>query len=184
MLRRWLIIAAIVVPSVILDQVTKVIAVAELSVNGRPGPRISLLGDVIRLQYSENVGAFLSLGQKLPDTARYWIFILVPAAIVIGVSWFLSRRRPIPTWDIVAYALLLSGAIGNLIDRVINHGVVRDFLNLGLGDKLRTGIFNVADVAIMAGLFMLLATMFWSEKGQKSKSTSAPKKADKEPETA
>jgi len=52
-------------------------------------------------------------------------------------------------------ALLAGGGIGNLIDRVINDGRVADFVSLGLG-PVRTGIFNVADVAVMAGAMLLL----------------------------
>ena len=51
--------------------------------------------------------------------------------------------------------LLLAGAVGNLIDRIRLDGLVIDFLNLGIG-PLRTGIFNVADMAIMAGAVLLV----------------------------
>jgi len=50
---------------------------------------------------------------------------------------------------------LLAGGIGNLIDRLFHNGLVIDFLNVGIG-PIRTGIFNVADMAIMAGFGILL----------------------------
>ncbi len=55
--------------------------------------------------------------------------------------------------------LLLGGAIGNLIDRVRFDGLVIDFMNLGVG-PLRTGIFNVADVAISCGAVLLILPHF------------------------
>lgn len=55
--------------------------------------------------------------------------------------------------------LALGGAIGNLIDRVRFDGLVIDFMNLGIG-PLRTGIFNVADVAISVGAVLLILPHF------------------------
>jgi signal peptidase II len=56
---------------------------------------------------------------------------------------------------IFALALVLGGGSSNLIDRFVNDGYVVDFINLGAG-PIRTGIFNVADVAITAGVLLLL----------------------------
>ena len=58
-------------------------------------------------------------------------------------------------WRLAGCGLLVSGAVGNLIDRVRFDGLVIDFLNVGLG-PLRTGIFNVADMAIMAGAALVV----------------------------
>lgn len=59
---------------------------------------------------------------------------------------------------------LLAGGLGNLIDRLAHDGLVIDFINLGVG-PLRTGIFNVADVAITGGGLALLA-LSWRRAGQ------------------
>ena len=50
---------------------------------------------------------------------------------------------------------MISGGFSNLYDRITNHGGVVDFMNMGVG-SLRTGIFNVADMAIMAGVLLLV----------------------------
>jgi signal peptidase II len=55
-----------------------------------------------------------------------------------------------------AVALLFAGGVGNLIDRITSGGSVVDFINLGIG-SVRTGIFNVADVAITVGVLILLS---------------------------
>lgn len=56
---------------------------------------------------------------------------------------------------VVAWSLVLSGGLGNLVDRIINDGRVIDFMNIGIG-SLRTGIFNVADVYITVGVVVLV----------------------------
>ncbi len=66
------------------------------------------------------------------------------------MKWEMPRTR------FTAVALILAGGMGNLIDRVLQDGVVVDFINVGIG-PVRTGIFNVADVAITSGVIILLA---------------------------
>ena len=56
---------------------------------------------------------------------------------------------------VVAWGVVLSGGLGNLVDRIINDGRVIDFMNIGIG-SLRTGIFNVADVCITVGVVVLV----------------------------
>lgn len=56
---------------------------------------------------------------------------------------------------IIGLSHIIGGGIGNLIDRIFNSGAVIDFMNIGIND-LRTGIFNIADVAITAGIVMLI----------------------------
>ena len=56
---------------------------------------------------------------------------------------------------VIALSFMIGGGAGNLIDRIFNHGAVIDFLNLGVG-TLRTGVFNAADMEIVAGITLLL----------------------------
>ena len=58
-------------------------------------------------------------------------------------------------------ALIIGGGLGNLIDRILNQGAVIDFMNIGIG-PIRTGVFNVADLAILAGIFIFAA--FYAKK--------------------
>jgi signal peptidase II len=64
----------------------------------------------------------------------------------------------------IAFGLIIGGGLSNIYDRIV-AGKVVDFMNIGIGG-LRTGIFNVADNAIMIGLFLMLPALFW--KGEKS----------------
>jgi signal peptidase II len=133
------------------DQFTKHIAKSRLK--GRPAT--SYCGDVFRLQYAENPGAFLGLGGRIPPAARAIVLISMNCVIAVGLlgAVVLGRRMSPP--QVAGCGLLLAGALGNLIDRMRFDGLVIDFMNLGVG-PLRSGIFNVADVAILAGALLLV----------------------------
>ena len=149
--RRLLLIAIILSSSVGCDQVTKETAKNHLS---HTGP-LSYLGDTFRLQYTQNIGAFLSIGSSLPEKVRFWLLIVLTLIAVIGMLIFLLLlRNPRPSL-VVGLSFIIGGGVGNLIDRIFHHGAVTDFMNVGIGD-LRTGIFNVADMAIMLGIGMLI----------------------------
>jgi signal peptidase II len=159
MLKRAALILIVLITSVGCDQVTKEIARTRL-----PELRVySFLGDLFRLQLTENHGAFLSLGAALSESNRFLIFTAMVGFALLGVLVYMLRKPNIGAFNIVSISLILGGGIGNLIDRILFNGGVTDFLNVGIG-QLRTGIFNVADVAIMAGVGMLL---YWSLRHQK-----------------
>lgn len=152
--RRLRVIVALLITltSIACDQVTKSIAETRL----RPDERLSYLQDTFRLSYAENTGAFLGLGAALPGALKIGVMVLV-AVFLVGVAVYIVRSHELGLFEASAMALFVSGGIGNLIDRVW-LGFVRDFMNLGIG-SLRTGIFNVADVALMVGAAMLLIEM-------------------------
>ena len=105
--------------------------------------------------YAENTGAFLSLGAELPEQARFLLFVvLVGPILILGLAFAFKSDQLTPAQK-MGMILAVGGGLGNLIDR-INHGAVVDFVSLGIG-PLRTGIFNLADVAITAGLVLFLA---------------------------
>jgi len=136
--------------STALDQVTKVVATRWL----KGAEPIIFLNNFFRLEYAENTGAFLGMGADLPDWERYLLLTLFSSAILVGLVAFLLLKKDLIRIDLYGYGLILAGGVSNMIDR-IRAGVVIDFLNMGIGD-LRTGIFNIADVAIMLGLFLVL----------------------------
>jgi signal peptidase II len=120
-----------------------------------PDTVISLLGDTIRLQLVKNEGAFLSMGSSLPDKWQFWIFtISVALALFILVVYYIFSES-LSKLSSLGLSLIISGGLGNLIDRIIYKGLVIDFLNFGIGN-LRTGILNIADMAITFGIILLL----------------------------
>jgi signal peptidase II len=114
----------------------------------------SFLGDTVRLSYAENTGGFLSLGADLPIEGRLIIFTLATGLMLVGLMVAAIRGRW-QGWRLLGAALIVSGGASNWIDRIAVGSVV-DFLNVGLG-PVRTGIFNLADVAIMTGVVLVLA---------------------------
>jgi signal peptidase II len=115
--------------------------------------RVSLLGDVVRLELVRNAGAFLGAGAGLSEGTRTILFVWGNAALILGALAVALRSRT-PSGVAMGAALVAGGGVGNLWDRATGAGLVIDFLNLGVG-PVRTGIFNVADVAVMAGVVLL-----------------------------
>ncbi len=149
--KRLTVLAAIVAACVGCDQTTKTAARSYLAGRGV----LSYLGDTFRLQLAENPGAFLSLGASLPPSTRALVFTSGTAVVLAGVLLYAVLGARIRALQLAALALVVAGGVGNLIDRVRFDGYVTDFMNVGLGG-LRTGIFNVADMALMAGVALLL----------------------------
>src|SRR5437868_5406345 len=150
-LRRPLEISSIIVVSVILDQVTKWLAIGSLKGNAP----LAYLGNFFRLEYAENSGAFLSLGARLPEQVRFWILTVMVGIFLVVCLGYLISNRNLNHLSTVALSLVAGGGISNFLDRLLrDNGRVVDFMNMGVGN-LRTGIFNVADVAIMVGVGLL-----------------------------
>ncbi|MAE73013.1 MAG: signal peptidase II [Bdellovibrionaceae bacterium] len=110
------------------------------------------LGGLFRLQYAENTGAFLSLGAGLSEPLRKWIFVIFVGLFLVGASVYVFRSAmsSISSWG---FCLIIAGGFGNLIDRGL-FGRVSDFMLMVAG-PLRTGIFNIADMAILFGIILV-----------------------------
>ena len=156
---KRLLLALVLVGTVGCDRLTKHVA---MTLADQPGE--SFLGDTVRLQYAENAGGFLGLGAALPPAARTVIFAVGPAIMLIVLGAVAIRSRWTGT-ALVGATLLAAGGASNWIDRVL-HGSVVDFMNVGVG-SLRTGIFNVADVAVTLGVVMLVTTITRQTKAER-----------------
>ena len=152
MTRTRLLLFVLVLGCAGCDQVSKRVAIALLP----EGRRVSLLADTIRLEHARNAGGFLGAGAGLGEGARGAVF-LWGVTLVTLASFVAALSLRFPAGQSVGLALVAGGGLGNLIDRVATGGWVVDFMNVGVG-PVRTGIFNVADVAIMAGIGLLLLT--------------------------
>lgn len=148
--RAWLLLAVVAL-SVGCDQTTKHWALGTL----KKSPTENFLGGLFRLEYAENPGAFLSLGSKLDPGVRTGLLTGAVGIFLAGLLAFALMGRALTTAQVVAYGLTLGGGWSNWFDRLVNRGLVVDFLNLGIG-PVRTGIFNVADLAIVAGIAVLV----------------------------
>lgn len=141
------------------DQATKMLASFAL----KGAPPLVFSGNLFRLEYAENPGAFLGLGANLPDLERWLLLTVASGLILLLMTIFVCIREDLGVGELGGYALILAGGFSNMIDRVAS-GVVVDFMNVGFGNW-RTGIFNVADMAIMLGLFVVMAAHFLVKPG-------------------
>jgi signal peptidase II len=153
--KRSLLVLLLLIFCVGCDQLTKDVAHQYLALQ----PPQSWFYDTVRLQYAENTGAFLSLGGGFSEGFRFFLFQVFPALCLVGLAMVLFAQQ-IPLSTAIAWSLVLSGGLGNLLDRIMNDGRVIDFMNLGIG-SLRTGIFNVADVCITTGIVLLIVQAVW-----------------------
>ena len=149
-----LLLLVLMIATIGCDRVTKHIAATTLS----EAPSRSFAGDTFRLDYAENTGAFLSLGANWPPRVRTAVFS-GGSGLLLVVLGVVAIRSGWPRQALVGVALFVAGGASNLFDR-ITDGVVIDFMNVGIG-SLRTGIFNVADMAIMLGATILVVEGWW-----------------------
>jgi len=116
---------------------------------------LSFLHNTIRFEYVENTGAFLSFGDSWPKTISFWVFSILPLVFLSVIFMYaVKKSKELSVLRLLPYALIVSGGVGNIIDRILFDRHVVDFMNIGI-NNLRTGIFNFADVYITAGVFML-----------------------------
>ena len=141
---RILLLGAIILGVVALDQLTKAWVVASLS----DGP-LEIIGDTVEFRLSRNTGGAFSLFQDFTP-------ILAVLAVIVAVVLVRVLHRTRDPVILIALALILAGAIGNLIDRLVRspgflHGAVVDFVRVGSFPS-----FNVADSAITIGAVLLV----------------------------
>ncbi|WP_026326333.1 signal peptidase II [Paenibacillus ginsengihumi] len=162
----YYIYAAIVV---LIDQATKRIVVNRMELY----ESIPVIGEFFQITSHRNKGAAFGILQN-----QRWFFIIVTLFVVVGVIWYLSkmvkeRRKLLP----VALSLVLGGAIGNFIDRLL-FGEVVDFFHFtfrfpwfGREIEYQYPIFNIADSAIVigVGLILLDSLLSWKEEAKAAK---------------
>lgn len=141
-----------------LDRWTKWWAIEELMNE----PMRSFTAGFFRLKYAENRGAFLSLGAGVDGWLGILALKVLPVVLLLGLVVYIFFNKQLTKWYTWSFALVFAGGIGNIWDRLAD-GYVVDFMIMGV-KKLQTGVFNVADVSIMTGLFMLLFASFIPQK--------------------
>ena len=138
---------------VVLDQLTKLLVVRSM----RLGQNIPIVPGFFDLTFVLNPGAAFSLFATLPEWIRNPFFILISVGAAVLIIAYRSRYLRENRLASVSLALILGGAIGNLIDR-LRYGVVVDFLDAHIY-QYHWPIFNVADSAISVGVTLLLLEM-------------------------
>lgn len=117
---------------------------------------ISLFHDSFRLEYVENTGAALSMGDRLPRKVSFWLLSVIPLLLlIIFLVYVLRDVKGMNNLKLLSCALIFAGGMGNIIDRIQFDRHVTDFMNIGIGD-IRSGIFNFADVYVSFGVILFL----------------------------
>lgn len=158
-----------------LDQLTKYLVVSNMTLH----ESIDIIPGVFRFTYIQNDGAaFGSL-----DNAR-WVFMILSTVAIIGILVYMFWKKPQDKLMLAALTLIVSGGIGNMIDRVA-LGYVIDFIDFCAFPKIWMWVFNVADsfVCIGAGLLILWLVLdmirdYNVEKAKKAQATSEEPKND------
>ena len=138
----------------VFDQLTKWLVDGPLGLRFE-GDQIKLL-PIFDLTRVHNFGISLGLAQAQNDTHR-WLLVAGTAGIAAMVAWWIVKEDK--RGDQLALAMILGGALGNIVDRV-RLGYVLDFLDLHFGTFRPFYVFNVADAAISIGVVILLVRAF------------------------
>lgn len=155
MIKRWIVLTAVAATGIAIDQYTKHLAHTQLYNRGI----VPVIKGFFDLRYSRNPGIFFGLGSQISDNVRL-ILLIGGSLLAIGLMVELFRKtRPTQRFLRWALMLLLSGACGNLVDRVV-EGEVIDFLHLHWREVFHWATFNIADIFIVIGLILLFFDMF------------------------
>lgn len=125
-----------------LDQITKLITLNYL----KPVSTVSVIDNILSFTYVENRGAAFGILQN----AR-WVFILFTIIAVVAIFYYKFQKKPEGTTINSALCLILSGAVGNLIDRIF-RGFVVDMIEVTF---ISYPVFNVADCFVVVGAVLL-----------------------------
>lgn len=168
---KWIVLALVVLVSVGLDQWSKQWAQDDLQ--KRPGRSISLVKDVAAFTYVRNPGAawgFLS-GPKYASFRRPF-FTTISIAAMIFILGIFHYLHPAQRLLMTALALIMSGAVGNFIDR-LRYNYVVDFIDVRIplpgGDVFFWPKFNIADIAITMGVGVLVLEMFFGARWERQR---------------
>ena len=156
--KQFIIYSLIIAVSVILDQLTKVLATEFL----KPLPTFPIIEGVIHLTYHENRGAAFGM---LAD--HRWVFLTISTVMIVGLSIYLFLGKCENMLYGVSISMIIGGGIGNMIDR-LGAGFVVDFIDFRL---INFAIFNGADsfVCVGAGLLILALILDIIKEGKRTK---------------
>lgn len=136
----------IIILGIILDRVTKLWAIKRLS----KGRDIVVIKDFFSFSYLENRGAAFGIFKD-----KQFFLISITAVAILLMMFYLFSNKTHPKILKISLSLIISGAIGNLIDR-IKYRYVVDFIFFHYKDKYHFPIFNIADVLVSLGTILLI----------------------------
>ena len=170
--RNFMLSALITLIAVALDQFTKVL----VSRNMALGDTISIIKNVLHITYVENRGAAFSMLSE-----NRWVFLTFSTLAIAAIIYVMIKfRRELSKLSSLSLAMVLGGAIGNMIDRTFRGGVlfdgaVVDFIDFRL---INFAVFNVADSFVCVGAVLLVLSVILDEKKAHEKKEAEAEKAE------
>lgn len=155
------------------DQVSKKLAQAHLMGKGT----ISVIGDFFVLVYATNRGGFLSFGSNANQWLWWLFFVVLPILVLIFFTVYIILKKKEDVFYLSFWVFVISGGIGNLIDRVL-YGEVTDFMHIDFG-LFKTGVFNIADLYL--NVFALLVVLIYLIRNRKSDAAGEDETAESTP---
>ena len=160
---------------VVLDQATKAFIVRHWP---RPGTFITDVfnNDLLILFHVRNPAIAFSIGYGLPQPYRFILFVIVPIAVLILLTWYYFNTTEFSRLQRWAIAGIIGGGIGNISDRIFRPDGVVDFISVrffGIFGLERWPTFNVADASVVVSCMILLYTMLRPQKQTPGTETAA-----------
>lgn len=147
------IIYLITIITIIIDQLVKILVKTNMHLH----QEINIIPNFFSLHYIKNTGAAFSI---FNDQTTF--LIITTAVFLVIMSHYIKHENNFTKLSIISLGILLGGMFGNLIDRIIYSGVI-DYLSFTIFNY-NFPIFNIADIGITVGTFLLVITFFLEEK--------------------
>ena len=151
---KYLIISLVLL---IIDQISKYFVMTNIKLN----KSIVIIPNFFKLTYTNNHGAAFSILE-----GNTILLIVVSIIALILIYLFLIKNHKLSSLEIFSYSLLIGGIIGNLIDRILYHYVI-DFIHFEIFNY-HFPIFNIADVAIVIGIMIMILIILKEDKNAKN----------------
>ncbi len=154
---KYIFLTVITTVVVTLDQITKIY----IDKNFRVDELLTVIPNFFDIHYIMNTGAAFGIMSHLSSSSKIPFLIGVSAVAMLLILYLFAMAKKDKTLYIVSLSLVFSGAIGNLIDRILLGGV-RDFISMHIY-RLHWPVFNIADSAISIGIGLLAYELLIAE---------------------
>ncbi len=136
------------------DQLIKLWAIDNLK--GQPSMEFISIGShkILNLTYLENSGAVFG-----SFAGMRWLLLAVTSGLMVFCCWYLIRHKK-EILTLISMTLIISGGIGNIIDRLFRDGKVVDYFDVKF---MKFAIFNFADVCVVVGVILLLIQIIFTD---------------------
>lgn len=168
-MKRFWTLGVVAVVLVLLDQVTKAAIVDSIPY----GDMIKVIDGFFNLAHVRNTGAAFGMGQGSHELVRQLFFLFLPVAFCVWIGVLFYKTIDGPIHNSVAYALIIAGATGNLIDRFRLGYVVDMFMFYWKKEEHHFHVFNVADSCVSIAAFILIYDFVLQYRAKKKLSTAS-----------